>query len=578
MTWRALTLVLSLALVAAAVPLIRHMRERPPESPPPIRAALTAPAGSSFGAAGTLLDAAISPDGTRLAFVATTDGRAQLWLRTLADQRAEALPGTEGAAMPAWKAGGGVIAFFAGGALKQIALESRRVQQLAPAPVPSGVAWLPDGSLVFAPAARGPLKRMRDGTTADETRLADGDVAHGLPTVTRDGALLYVATGGDGSRRLRYRRDEAEVDLGATSSHAELIGTTLVHVRDGVLFTQELKSDDAGRPALTGRAVARSSAVGVARNGRGAFAASARLLLMAPPAVATRELRWFDDAGRSISTVLEPGDYWQVRLSPDERQLAFTAVDPLLRTLDVFAVPVAAPTTRTRVSLSLGADSDPVWFPDSTRVVFRSLQRGEAGLLARTVGSAQREEVLLRSDGAEVPSDLRGTRLLLHAPGPGSGLDIWTLDLASQARTRLTDGAFNEWDARWSPDGRWLAYVSDESGRAEIYVDAVNGGRRTRLSYSGGSRPQWGANGREIYFMRENQLVRAVIADDYGNRAQADGIAFSAPETVLITDGLLDYAVADRRKSLAVLTGAYRAEAAVEVIADWRNLPSADIR
>jgi eukaryotic-like serine/threonine-protein kinase len=569
--WRALAAVLAIAVAVVAVPAVRHLREQPPAPPAVVRAALSAPDGAEFGAADVALDAAISPDGRVAAFVATKDGRVQLWRRGLDSDRAEPLAGTEGAAMPAWKRGGGVIAFFADGVLKQIALADGSVRVLASAPNPAGAAWLGDGSLLFTPDTRGPIKTLRNASISDATQLAPGDLGHAFPLDAGDGAIIYTALRTDGTRVLRYSRGSDRFDLETTSSHAELAGNVLVHVRDGVLLAQRL---DRERHVLTGRTVALVASVGVSATGRGFFTASPRLVLAAAAAETTRELTWVDPRGQTLGPLAEPGAYWQVRLSPDDRHAAVTALDPLLRTLDVFALPLTTAGRPERISLSLGADTDPVWSPDATRVTFRTLQRGAAGVSMRTVGRSEPEEVLLRSDAGETPSDWRGRQLLFHAPSASGALDVWMLDLRDATRTQVTRGGFNEWDARWSPDGRWITYASDESGHADVYVDAwPDGGRLTRVSTAGGIRPHWSADGTAIVFMRGNELRRAVRATD-GSRGTADRIEFRIPETVVVADGLIDFDVAHSSARFAILTGAYRATRSVTTLLDWNQTPA----
>jgi Tol biopolymer transport system component len=559
--WRVISGVLLAALVSAAVPLIRHLREQPPQPPPVVRMTLPPPANAEFSVGDAQLDAALAPDGTAIAFVAASQGQVQLWLRTLSGDRAEALAGTDAAAMPAWMRTGRVIAFFSGGALKQVSLDNRRVSVLASAPSPLGAAWQEDGSLLFVPDARSPVKVMRGGVVQDATRLQAGDRGHAFPAAAGDGAFIYVAMREDGSRTLRYRLGSDERDLGPTTSHAEIAGDVAVHVRDGVLIGQRI---DPVRHQLAGRAVPLVTDVGVAASGRGFFAASARAIVSAPAGTAGKTVTWFDATGTRLGAAMEPGDYWQVRMSPDDRRLALTGLDPLLRTFDVFAVPVAEPANLSRVSLSLGADTDPVWAPDSQRVAFRSLQRGASGVLARRLGG-RTEEMLLRSDSDDTPSDWYGSTLLLWRTSPASGRDIWLLDSANGTRRQITTGGFNEWDAHWSPDHRWLAYVSDESGQPEIYVDAwPAAGRRRRLSFAGGVHPQWANGGRDLYFQRGAQVLRATRA--------GDGNAFTVPETVIEMPALVDFAVTKRGDRVAVLAGAHPASTAVLAAVDWTGL------
>ena len=316
MIWKGATIVLAVVLAASAFAAVRRAREAPPPPPPPIRASIDAPPGAELGAGDDILDAALSPDGRDLVFVATSEGVSRLWRRALDTDRAEVLHGTDGASMPAWKRGGGVVSFFAGGKLRQIAIRDGSVRDLADARSPSGASWLPDGSLLFAPDANGVIKRLRDGVVSDATTLRAGDVAHLAPdAVGNGGDFLYVAAVAGSRRMVRLARNGGEIDLARTSGHAAIVGNVLVHVLDGALSAQRF---DAETGALIGRAARLAFDVGLSGTGRAFFAASPRLLAWAAASPRARELAWFDLQGRRAGRVSEPADYWQVRLSPDD--------------------------------------------------------------------------------------------------------------------------------------------------------------------------------------------------------------------------------------------------------------------
>ena len=567
---RALAIAFAVVAAALAVPAGRHLRQAPPPVPPLVRADLELPPGVDLGAGEEVLDAALSPDGTEIVFVGTAQGRVQLWRRAFAADRATALAGTDGASMPAWKATGHVVSFFADGRLKQIALATGTVTGLALAPSPAGASWMPDGSLLFVPDARGPVRRMRDGAVSDSTRLAPGQRSHAFPVATDAGGFLYVATGASGARTVRYAIDGEDAELTTTSGHAELRDGVLVHVRDGVLLAQAFSAE---RRVLTGRGVPLAFDVGVSASGRAWFTASPRLLVWAAALTRGRDLAWYGADGRRLEAVAEPREYWQVRLSPDDREAAVTMLDPLLRTLDVIVLPIDGPGSPARLSLSLGADSDPVWSPDGQRVLYRSLQKGQINLFARRVRLADApEESILQSDLDETASDWRGDTVLFHAPGPETGLDLWTLDLVSGARARLTRGAFNEWDARWSPDGRWIAYTSDESGHAEVYVETwPRGTARARVSFAGGTRPSWGREPGAIVFIRGDQLLRAQV------RRRGDTIDATTPVPFLAAPGLRDVATAHRSGRVLVLSAGARTDTArAGLIVNWRPAMTPD--
>ena len=577
MVWRVAAIAFGLLLLLAAPVALRHMREVPPAPPPPMRVAITAPEGGELGVGDVVLDAAVSPDGREIVFVATTDGVSRLWRRGLGNEDAVAISGTEGASMPTWKSTGRVIAYFANGRLKQVALGDGTVRDLGDAPSPAGAAWLPDGSLLFVPDARGPVRHLREGVANDATTLREGDRGHGFPAATDAGSFTYIATRADGVKIARLvdslptdgtsTVESTEHELTQTAGPARLVGRRLVHFRDGTIIAQAF---DADRRELSPRSTPLALNVGADTSGHGFLAVSPTLIAWAPATSRVRDLLWLDFEGRSLGTAAEPGDYWQLRLSPTDAEAAVTRLDPLLRALDVWVMKVNGAAPPEQLTLALGADTDPVWSPDGERIVFRSLPRGMPGLFVRQAHAPDAAiEPLLISDLDETPSDWRGETLLFHAPG-ATGTGIFALDVARGTHREVSRRGFNAFDARWSPDGRRMVYVSDEPGRPDVYVvpwtDTPGAGQtpRQRISFAGGTRPQWSGDGRSIFFVRDLRLVRT---DDQG-----DG-TFSTPKEIGDIRGVRDFAVARRsNRILAIVPRERTDDPVINVILNWATI------
>jgi Tol biopolymer transport system component len=551
------------AIAILAVPAIRHLREAPPPPPPPIRLSLSPPPGTELGSGDDTLDAALSPDQRSIIFVATKDGTARLWRRALDNDRAEEIPGTDGAQSPAWKQTGNLVTFFAGSRLKAYSLSRNTVDDLGVlAPASSGASWLADGSLLFAPDARGPIRRLLNGSVTEATKLHAGERSHTFPmAVDSTNAFVYVATFDDGRRVARLVDNGREFDLGTTSGHAQMVGTVVLTVRDGVLLAQRIDPETRQR---AGNANPVALDVGIAVSGHGFFVASSRLLITASSTKRLRQLAWYDlESGRSTPT-REPGDYWQVRLSPDDRFAALTQTTPLVRTLDVVLAPMSETGYVEPLTRAVAADSDPVWSPDGRRLAFRSFQDGPPRLYTHPAHDQDATDAIVPMSATdETPTDWRDDRVLIHGPGAKGDLDLSLAHDKTGAREVVAGSGFNESDGRLSSDGRWLAYVSDESGQPDVYAMPWPRGARVRVSFAGGTRPRWGRDGRILFFVRGSEIMRADLS--------ASG--FTTPRSVLGIPGLRDYDVAHRSdRVLALVPGPAVATAAVAVVTDWQSL------
>ena len=566
----------SVAAVALAVPAIRHLREQPPPPPSTVRLSLTAPPGTELGVGDEPLDAAISPDQREVVFVATQirrgvinlapAGATQLWRRRLDAEESAPIAGTEGARLPAWKQTGNVLSFFADAQLKLLDLKSGAVTVVSDAPAPAGATWLRDGSLLFVPNS-GVVRRLLDGKATDATRLASGDTAHAYPVAVAPGThFVYTAVRGDGRRVVRLSENGQEHDLGPTTAHGAFIPgdrDVLLFVKDETLLADEREPDTGD---LAGRDLPVALEVGVTRSGRGLFTASPDVLIHSAAVERPRQLTWLSMDGARAGTVADVGDYWQVRISPDDTRLAVTARDPLLRSLDVLMIPALGAAPFQRLTASLAADTDPVWSPDGRRVTFRSTQRGRPELLvtpsAISQSSSDQNPARPLQATGEVPNDWRGGELLVQRRG-GAGFDLVRADESSGTATSVAETPFNETEGRWSPDGRWIAYVSDEPGRPDVFV--LGGGTRQRLSFGGGTHPRWTRDSRSLLFLRGSTIMRANL--------DAAGTRFESPRPLFDTPGIRDFDVAHRSDRILVLLPV-QAEpvSSVPVILNWRSL------
>ncbi len=503
----------------------------------------------------------------------------RLWRRRLDDERGAPIAGTDGARAPSWRADGKALAFFAGGALRQLTLATGEIRDLAPAREPGGAAWLDDGSLVFSGASNAPLMRLGPGGPAPATSLQPGDRAHMWPSRAPHG-VLYVAVRDDGRRTIRLDAGGTTHDLGTTDGHAQLVADVLLHVRGGALLAQRVdaggtgettETKETGSPVVAGRPTVVATDVG-AVNGRGSFTASPRLLLVSAAATRARELVWLDAQGVRGPTASDRGDYWQVRLAPDDRAAAVTMLEPQLRTLDVFVFPLASQGLATGLTLALAADTDPVWSPDGRRVLFRSLQDGRPRLYSRVPHQPGAPiEPVPGLEGNAVPTDWRlGPRgedeVLYHAATVRADTDLMVLDLGSSTSRSVAGSGFNESDGRWSPDGRTLAYVSDEFGQPDVFVQTWPSGGRTRVTVAGGTRPRWGPDSGTLYLLRGGDIARV-------NVSPGTTPSVSVPTELARTPGIRDFDVAHGgRRLLAILPAPGTRPIDARALVDWQTL------
>ena len=524
--------VAALAAVILAVPAIRHLLEAPPVVMPETRLDINTPSGPDP------LSFALSPDGRQIVFVASGDGQPRLWLRSLGATTAQPLAGTEGAVFPFWSPDSRSVGFVAGGQLQRLDLGGGAPQRLAAAG-PRGGTWNADGVILFAPSLTGTLSRIAaaGGDVAPATAL-DRQTSHRWPVFLPDGRhFLFYAQGGtdtggiwlgalDATTRTRLTpADTAGTYLPGGSGHADAGRDAgwLVWVRGGTLVAQRL---DLARAALTGDPT--PLAVAVAVDGpfnRSAVSVSATgLVAYRSGGASRRQLTWRDRTGRVLGTLGAPDENGLMgpSVAPDGRRVVVSRA--VQGNQDLWLLDG---TRTSRFTFEPGTDNYPIWSPDSSRITFRSNRTGVFNLYAKDASGAGMETLLVESAQFNTPGDWSadGRFLIYHSLSPETDYDLWVKPMEGDAKPWVfLKTPFDERQGRFSPDGRFVAYMSTESGRPEIYVrpfappassGSVAGAAapapsgQWQVSTAGGIQPSWRADGKEIYYLGPDGVMMA---------------------------------------------------------------------
>jgi serine/threonine protein kinase/Tol biopolymer transport system component len=497
------------SVVAAAALVIPRLGPKP--SPPQVvRFNVAAPAGVSIIDDPALIE--ISPDGHQLAFIATdTSGTISLWVRPLESLTAHPLAGTENAAFPFWSPDSRSLGFFADGKLKKIPLEGGAAEALCDAPDGRGGSWSRSGVIVFAPMASGPIAKVSEDGGEVETLIAP-DSSHketGLrwPEFLPDGRhFLFVS--------LPSKQGNFDICVGALGSagRTRLLSSAtapvyappgyLLFVRNGRVMMQGF---DARRLALEGKPQTLGEAPRLSYTaGAHAVSVSASGVLAHPAAgLPNTKLAWFDRAGQARGEIPLPSGRWeQLGLSDDGQWLvAQRRSSPSESDLWMVEVARAVATRFTFAASNAGA---PVWSPDGKWVAYNSDRMGPWDIYRKSVAGGDEEPLLQSSTLFKNVSQWTpdGSSLLYYQPDPQTGWDIWRLPLDGDRKpVPILRTRFNEYAGVVSPDGHWMAYYSDESGKSEVYVQSYpEPGRKYQASTGGGQNPLWSRDGRQILF------------------------------------------------------------------------------
>jgi eukaryotic-like serine/threonine-protein kinase len=564
--WLAVAIVAAVALSAAFV----HFRE-PFAGHRVVRLSIVPPLPTG--------DFSLSPDGRLLVFTAADHDDGRLWLQPLEAPAAHPLPGTEGASLPFWSPNSRFIAFGAGGKLKKVAASGGPVVTLCDAATVIGGTWNRDDVILFAPGNRTALYRVAaaGGQPAPATTLdpARGENTHRYPQFLPDGRrFIYLARG--------TRADQSGIYAGSldsttptrvvrgNSSAAFAAPGYLLFARGTALVAQRL--DDAtlspsGEPIQIADDVRYSSAdsyagFSISEHGEIAYQTTA--------AMPRSEMVSFTRAGRRIDLPGAAGNLVDPSLSFDGKRVAMMRWANAAS--DVWVVD-ATRASSARLTLDPAIDYAPIWSPDGASIVFASNREGPSDLFLIPSGGGARETAIVASSEVKHPTDwtVDGRLIVFESKSPQTDWDVWTVPAAGGRAVPFLQTGFAERLGRLAPNRRWMAYVSNESGRDEVYVRSFpEADAKWMISTAGGTEPRWRRDGEELFYLAADHRLMAVPVKTLSRFAR--GIPRALFATPMIEDRSWGYDVApDGERFVVTVEAGTSTPAPVNIILEWRN-------
>jgi Tol biopolymer transport system component len=538
LAWAAATLS-ALIAIAFAIGFVL----RTPKLPQPMRLSAEIGADASpvtgFGAA-----AILSPDSTYLAFVAvSSDQQRRIYVRSLDQLQATVLSGTVNARNHFFSPDGQWLGFFADGKLKKISIQGGAAVTLCDAPDDRGGSWGEDGTIVFAPFVGAPLSKVSSAGGTPQTLtsldLQVGELTHRWPQVLPGGkAVLFT------SSTLTGNYEDADIVLYSMASGQRktvyrggfyaryLLTGHLIYMHEGTLFGVPFdlkRMEVTGQPAPILENVVTNTATGGAQF---SFSESGNFVYVAGGNVIQNvSVYWMDRQGKFAPLRETPGAYASPALSPDGKRLALQIRDG--KRTDIWVYEWERDTL-TRLTFGSESNASPVWTPDGQRITYTSLEkRGVSSLYWKRADGAGDALRLTETKNSKDPGSWRpdGKILAFTQLNPDSSYDILTLPIEGNEKSGWKAGEpkpflnspFNEQHAAFSPDGRWLAYSSNESGIPEVYVRPFPGpGGKWLISAGGGLFPKWSRNGRELFYRTMDSKIMMAAYTTTGDSFHAD--------------------------------------------------------
>jgi Tol biopolymer transport system component/predicted Ser/Thr protein kinase len=521
---------------------------------------------------------AVSPDGRHLAFAAASEGKTQLWIRDLHTSAARPLPGTDRAFEPFWSPDNRWVAFFADHKLKKVDLGGGPAITVCDAVNSRGGSWSPNEVIVFNPDLNMPLFRVpaAGGTATPLTTLDEGagEIGHRSPWFLPDGRhFLFTARNGNPEKTAIYVGDleskERRRLFAAASNPVYTAPGFLLFIRAKSLMAQGF--DPAGLQVKGEPFPVAEQVDYVEAYVQGQFAVSQTGVLAYYSGGASDDLQltWFDRAGKPLGTVGMPGFMLPV-ISADGGTVVTERPNAQAGSIDLWLDDLAHGTD-SRFTFDHSMNTNPVWAPDGTHILFSSNRSGKSGLYQKAVAGADKEELLYEAADEATPTDWSrdGRFAIFHTRNSKTKYDLWVLPLTGDRKAfPFLQTEFAESFGKLSPDGRWLAYASDETGRLEVYVQSFPGKEgKWQISAKGGTRPVWSRDGKELFY---NEPENKLMAVDVKSSVKFE---HGAPHALFEFRGASSFDVTrDGKRFLLASSLEHEANPEMTVVINWQTV------
>jgi Tol biopolymer transport system component len=533
--WMAIAACL-VVLAGVAVGAVLYLR--PHSSAPVVKFAVAPPEHTSYPGSPS-----VSPDGKQLVFSAQgPEGQRMLWLRPLDAMRHSPIPGTEGATNPFWSPDGQYLAYFSGRALKMVRVKDYATETICKVEgTNGGGSWNRDGAILFSRNIDDGIFQVAAKPNSNPSLVlkvnpGKGENAYVWPQFLPDGKHflffvqteaaettgVYTAALDSNDYRLLFASETNALYSGLPDGRSQKNGY-LLYIGNRKLMGLAF---NAAHLSIVGEPVTLADDIGavssmnlapitVANNGTLAYQSTGK---------ATRQLLWMDRSGTQLAAVREPGEWGPPRIAPDGRRAVVARLGEDSKNADIWLVENDG-SMKSFLHVDRQSEGSPVWSPDGSKVAFwtRS-QDSNYDIYVRSIDGSGRPDLLFRSAFAKHPTDWSrdGRYLFFDGLSEGTKDDVWAVSTADRHAGPILNTVSSEQYAALSPDGKWLAYNSDETNRPEVYVqqfDGINSGtkKRWRVSAGGGGLPRWRADGKELFYLTPNGRVMSVTVQLNGS-------------------------------------------------------------